>query len=308
MLKKKKLKIALTLLFILGFLFVHFYLPRIIIEIKNPITETVKGQNIENKLPIYFTPIEFNSFDGVNLKGFIHYTKHTPAKGTIILLHGIRSKKEHFIILSKLIAQQGYNAIALDSRGHNESEGQFCTFGVKEKKDIAQLITFLEKDNRITTNIGVWGQSLGGAIGLQAMGNDKRIKFGIIESTFTDFRTISHDYFKNNLGFNIPFFTNYLISRAGSIGDFNPEDAKPINFCKKITQPILIVHGAKDKRIDVKYGKENFNAIPSNKKQFLTIKEGNHLNINKIGGEEYFENVFNFIDSSINYQQNIINQ
>jgi len=302
--KKKKLKISLLILFVLGILFIHFYVPRIIIEIKNPIISAIKSdKNTSILIPADIKPIEFNSFDGIKLKGFIRYTELTPAKGTIILLHGIRSKKEHFINITEIITQNGYNAIAFDSRAHNESEGQFCTFGVKEKKDITALITFLGKDEKANKNIGIWGQSLGGAIGLQAMGVESRIKFGVVESTFSDFRPVTHDYFKNNLGFNIPFFTNYLVSRAGSIGDFNPEDAKPVKYCKNITQPILIVHGSIDKRINIKYGKENFNAISSNQKQFLEIKEGTHLNIHKIGGEKYFNEVFNFIDSNTQPQE-----
>ena len=297
--KKKKLKTSLIILFVLGCLFTHFYLPRIIIEIKNPIVTTLtNNKGIVSKKPYWFKDIEVSSFDGVKLKGFIRYTESDTVKGSIILLHGIRSQKEHFFTLSKLITQNGFNAIAFDSRAHNGSEGDFCTFGVKEKKDISEIINTLEKNNKLKNNIGIWGQSLGGAIGLQAMGSDKRIKFGIIESTFSDFKPITHDYFKNNLVFNIPLFTNYLVSRAGSIGDFNPDDAKPKEYCKNITQPILIVHGSKDKRVNIKYGKENFEAITSSQKQFLEIKEGTHLNIHKVGGKEYFGKVFNFIDSN----------
>ena len=135
----------------------------------------------------------------------------------------------------------------MDLRAHGKSGGTHCTFGVKEKNDISELINVLEKKENIDDNIGIWGQSLGGAIGLQAIGNDKRIKFGIIESTFSDFKTITNDYFNYHIGFNVKLLTNYLVSRAGKIADFAPEDAKPEKYCTKIKQPTYTYYTQKER-------------------------------------------------------------
>ena len=168
----------------------------------------------------------------------------------------------------------------------------------KEKKDICYLIIVIGKQESITENIGIWGQSLGGAIGLQAIGNDKRIKFGIIESTFSDFKTITNDYFSYHAGFNIRMLTNYLVYRAGKIAEFDPKDAKPIKYCENIEQPVLIIHGNKDKRINIQYAKNNFSKIPSSKKEFIEIENANHLNVWKTGGSKYFERVIKFIEEN----------
>lgn len=299
--KKKILRIGFILL-LFFFTFLHFYAPRFITEIKNPIIQLIKGnsKNVislsEYKIDtIKRKKIEFKSFDNTTLIAFLTYSNLDIDKGTIILLHGIRSNKESFLELSNKLSSIGYNSIALDSRAHGESQGTHCTFGVKEKKDISELINILKTEN-ISSNIGVWGQSLGGAIGLQALGYDKRINFGIIESTFSDFKTITNDYFNYHLGFNINFLTDYLIYRSGKIAEFNPNDAKPIEYCKKINQPILIIHGNKDKRINIKYAKANFANISSSDKTFMEIENANHLNVWKIGNDEYFKRVFDFIN------------
>jgi alpha-beta hydrolase superfamily lysophospholipase len=119
------------------------------------------------------------------LSSYLTYSSLDTVKGTIILLHGIRSNKESFIGLNTKLSKLGFNSLALDSRAHGQSSGTHCTFGVKEKKDISELISTLSEKEGITENIGVWGQSLGGAIGLQALENDKRIKFGIITLDLT---------------------------------------------------------------------------------------------------------------------------
>ena len=203
--KKMKLKSVIGIIFIIGILFLHFYLPRIITDIRNPIFSIFsnyhsdKSPKFQDNDSIKGKHFDYQSFDGLKLSAHLTYSNLTTTKGTIILVHGIRSNKEHFIGISKTLSNKGYNAVAIDLRAHGQSEGTHCTFGVNEKEDISLLINVLEKQGGITKNIGIWGQSLGGAIALQSLASDKRIKFGIIESTFSDLHSITNDYFKNKL-------------------------------------------------------------------------------------------------------------
>lgn len=128
------------------------------------------------------------------------------------------------------------------------------------------------------------------------MGFDNRIEYGIIESAFSDFKTTVDDYFKLYAGFSFKPFSNYLVNRAGTIGEFDQNDAKPIKYCENINQPILIVHGTNDERISIKYAKQNFSKIPSDKKEYLEIDSAKHADVWKIGGDVYFEKVLSFLN------------
>ena len=305
---KQKNKLPLGLL-IIGIvftaLFIHFYLPRFIIEMKNPVivlynskyggtaTQPYKEGNNIGKF------IRYDSFDGISLEAYLTYAKTDSTKGTVIMLHGIRGSKAYFFNLSNTIAKKGYNAVALDLRAHGFSGGRYSTFGVKEQKDVVALIDYLIKEEGIQNNIGIWGQSLGGAMALQTLAFDERLKFGIIESTFSNFNLITNDYAKQYLGFSISAFTNYQVKRAGKIAGFDPDKANPAEACKKIEQPVLMVHGAKDKRIKIEYGRQNFEQLKSDKKQFYEIPNGNHYNIWQFGGEPYFEKVFKFMEDCV---------
>lgn len=304
--KKSLLKKTFIILTTIGLLVLHFYIPRFITEIKNPLLILFKPNYINTMMPSFENTqlegeyIQFTSFDKTELTGYITYSDIENSKGTIILLHGIRSNKESYIALSEKLAHLGYDTVAMDLRAHGQSKGIHCTFGVKEKQDVSQLIDFLLKNKNTNPKIGIWGRSLGGAIALQTMGFDKRIKFGIIESAFSDFKTITNDYFRYHVGFNVKPLTNYLISRSGKIAAFNPEEAKPSYYCKKIEQPILIVHGNKDMRINIKYAKENFENIISKQKEFIEIENANHLNVWRVGGNEYFNKTDKFINEYTN--------
>jgi len=293
--KKKTIKLLLFFSVLFGILFTHFYAPRFITEIRNPLIQLIKKEKKSTE-KIEGKEISFLSKDSLEISARISYSKQDSAKGTILLLHGIRSNKEHFTKLSNRLTNRGFNTVAIDLRAHGKSEGTHCTFGVKEKYDVIALIDFLQKTEKFNNNIGIWGQSLGAAVSLQTLGIEKRIKFGIIESTFSNFAEVTNDYFKFHLGFNHKGLTNYFVKRAGGIADFNPVEAKPSEYCEKINVPILMVHGTKDKRINIKYGKQNFSNLASEKKMFHEIENAHHLNVWKMGGEKYFQKVFEFID------------
>ena len=124
-----------------------------------------------------------------------------------------------------------------------------------------------------------------------------RIEYGIIESAFSDFKSTVNDYFDLYAGFSFKPFSNYLVNRAGTIANFDQNDARPIKYCKNIHQPILMVHGNKDERIHIKYAKANFSKIPSAKKEFLEIDSAKHANVWKIGGDAYFNTVLSFLNT-----------
>lgn len=279
-----------------------FHIPNLIVKIDaremtlrdgSPMVELFERVNQEGRKGKHF---EVATDDGLKLQAYLTYSKQKKDKGTVILLHGIRSWKENFAEMSQSLAKQGYNAVALDLRAHGQSEGTYCTFGVNEKQDVKLLIDEIIKEG-LNSNIGVWGQSLGGAIALQSLAHDPRLKFGIIESTFSDFSTIVHDYIGYHTGVSIEILSEFLMWRAGKIGGFNPSAAVPAKSCNAITQPVLMVHGDEGQRIAIEYGKINYNELSSSDKEFVTVQGANHLNVWNVGGSRYRNKVSEFLKS-----------
>jgi len=281
----------ILLIFIGGnFLFVHFIAPQIIIRTKGGIAKFARNNDFELPHPddLLLDNERLNIFthDSLNLSAYLIKTKSEIQKGTIILLHGIRSRKENNLWL------------VIDSRAHGFSQGKYCTFGYHEKHDIVALIDTLYTIEGLNLNMGIWGQSLGGAVSMQTLEIDKRLKFGIVESTFTNFRTIAHDYFKRYIGIDIPFLTNYALKRAEKLANFKIDEVSPLNSAKKIEQAMLIVHGKDDEKIKFEYGKKLYENLASKDKDFINIPNSSHSNLREIGGEEYLKKVFNFINKN----------
>ncbi len=302
---KLRLRI-LTFIFsilILVFISIGYFGARLIIKIdkENSYYQPYQSQQWFEQQNLQSKNIIYTSNDGLKLKAILVNTDSLEAKGTIILMHGIRSGKERYLEVSKKLAENGYNAVLVDLRAHGESEGEYCTFGYYEKQDVSVLIdTLLRKG--VNENIGIWGHSLGAAISLQAMSLDKRIKYGVIESTFSDFRTIVHDYSERTIGTNIPWLNDYSIRWAEYLGDFSADKIIPSESVKNITQPVLMVHGNADHHISIQYGEENFKNLASSLKEFYKIEGAGHNGIWIKGGEAYFKKVFSFLEyNSVNY-------
>lgn len=237
------------------------------------------------------------SFDSTKLKGFHVKSILKKPKASLILVHGVGGCKEHFTNLAINLAKKGYDCWFFDNRAHGESDGLYSTYGYLEKKDIKAIVDTI-KTKIPETKVAIWGNSLGGAIAIQAMEYDKRIQFGIVESTFTNLRQIVYDYQKHFLyGIGMKFASNIALNQAGEIAKFNPDEVSPIQSVKHITQPILISHGDQDENISVDYGHALFENLASKDKSFVLVKGGGHHNLAAIGGNAYKKKLMDFLEA-----------
>ena len=272
------------------FVFVHFIGPRMIIGRRANDKPYPKLVDFELKAT-NFTTI---SDDGLKLASVFCSSNIDTIYGTVIFIHGIGSRKERFYPMVEFLANQGFQSIVVDLRAHGESEGDYVTFGYHETKDISKIINEMEKSHYLGS-LGIWGQSLGGAISLQMLAKDDRISFGIIESTYSNFDEVIHEYANRLIGIPLGILNDYAIWRAQSIASFDKKDLNPEEVCKKITQPILYVHGTADDRIDVSCAHRNFNVILSKDKELLLIEGASHVNVWDLGGEDYKTKCLNFL-------------
>ncbi len=299
--QRKKIFFASGLL-ILSLTALYFYAPYFVVEIKNPLIISVKNlmaekNNIQPQPEKYYKDeiFSFDTNDHLKISGIIHYTDFT-CKGNIILLHGIRSTKESFLPILNFIAKNGFNSIAIDLRAHGTSEGEYCTYGFKEKDDISRLLDYLSNEKK-QKNFGIWGHSLGGAIAIQSLATDKRLKFGIIESTYADFQQISKDYGANYLGFNPDFLNQNILERSANIAGFDLKKINPVDYCAKIYQPVLFIHGSKDKKIKLDYDLKNFEKVSSLNKKFIPVKNAGHNDLWETGGKKLLNEISNFLQN-----------
>ena len=290
MLKTLLLIIGLLFVFLLigGYLLATYVLPYAILQ---PGHKT--GDQTPGNYGLPYEHFKLEPTDSIQLDAY-----YVPAVGVVranlIMLHGVGSCKEVYLSSVAELAEIGYNVLLWDQRAHGKSGGKYLTYGYAEKEDVSLAIDWLAaKATGIPT--GIYGNSMGGAVAIQSLANDARLKFGLIESTFIDLRTVANAYGQRMGGIPLPFWlSDYVLARAGQIAGFKPFSVRPVDAATQVTQPILHIHGSADANINVSNAHMLFDAYASTDKQLYIVENGDHADLWEKGGDGYREAWFGF--------------
>lgn len=175
--------------------------------------------------------------DGIRLRGWL-FRASGPPKGLIVYLHGSGDNRRGGGALAERFGPKGWDVLAYDARGHGESGGEFCTYGVQEKRDLLRAL-----DAVGSPRVVLFGSSLGAAVALQAAPLDPRIRGVIAEAPFSSLEAVVRD--------RAPWFAtkrevDEALRLAGARGGFATADASPEEAAGHITVPVLLIHGAAD--------------------------------------------------------------
>jgi len=261
----------------------------------------VRYPGVENpgSLGLSYEIVNVITADSIELKGWFIHSKTKPAKGTIILLHGIANTKYAMLSLSKVLTSNGFNCVLYDSRANGESGGLNCTFGFYEKRDVSIVLDSVVKRFPDSSPFAVYGNSLGAAVAIQSLAVEKRLRCGVVESPFATLRETVHEYFRRMFYLPIYSIPNAALVRTEKIAGFLVDDVRPEESAKNISQSVLVVHGLKDEHINWKHGYRVYKNIASHSKIWMPIDEGNHNNLAAIGGQQYLDSLVSFFNQHI---------
>ena len=177
-------------------------------------------------------------------------TTAQPPRGTILVLHGVLARSAAMLPVARVMAKSGYRAVLADLRGCGRSTGKFMTYGVREAKDLSQLIDELKRRNLLAGPLGVYGISYGATTSIHLAAIDPRVKAVVAVEPFSDARDeIPHfgRVMVPGLGVAIPEATyQRSLDEAGRIAQFDPDAADAAKAIRKTAAPVLIIHGTND--------------------------------------------------------------
>jgi uncharacterized protein len=222
------------------------------------------------------------------------------AKGTIVLVHGIGACKEFFFDFAKRLNKLQLNVALFDLRAHGQSGGDYCTYGGKEVPDIIRVIDHVQSCAP-SAPIAIYGSSLGGAIALQVMSADERIRCGIIESTYHDLEAVMNQYWTNWTSWSCPNLVHRTLQRSAAIAGFDPSLLNPSKHCASIDRPVFFGHGSMDEKIPVEFNRKNYEALLSHDKLFVVVDGALHTNLHSCGGLNYERKYTEFLFSAFGF-------
>jgi alpha-beta hydrolase superfamily lysophospholipase len=161
----------------------------------------------------------------------------------IIICPGFLMHKDSkpFLMLSKRLSQD-FDIITMDFRGHGRSNGEY-TFTSRENLDLRAVVDFAKTKYKY---IGTMGFSLGGAVAINELSENKVINKLMVVSAPADFYWIENRFLnKDVIASTIKKFDWKMIQVR--FGNVLLKKSRPIDNIAKVSPiPVLFVHGDRD--------------------------------------------------------------
>ena len=190
---------------------------------------------------------------------------HVPprdGKPVVLYFHGNGGALNLRVDRFRKIVAQGFGLLALSYRGYGGSSGKPTEDGL-----IADARAAYAFAAERCARIAVWGESLGTGVAV-ALAAEKPVERVILDAPFTSTADVAADLYW------------FLPVRLLMKDQFRSDQR-----IKRVSAPVLILHGEADTIIPVVYGERLLAMIPG-KKQMVRFPGGYHVDLDRLGAAD----------------------
>jgi uncharacterized protein len=235
-------------------------------------------------------PVTFASDSGADVHGW--WCPIQNARGTVLLLPGIRANRLSMVDRSRFLHRAGYSALLIDFQATGETKGDHITFGWKESRDVLAAINFIRHVDP-ADRVAIIGSSLGGVAALLAT-PPLKVDALVLEEVYPTIEIATRNRMENYLGvfgrILAPVLLNQLQWRLG----VSPSQLRPVDHIAGVECPLLIMSGEKDKNTrpsDTRMLVERTRSP----KQVWFVPNAGHVDLHRAAREEYETRVLAFL-------------
>ena len=227
------------------------FLARFLLRIPAQTLEGARAWQEERYDLSWYDVIDKQSY---TVKSYDGYELHTqllinpkPSRDYVVITHGYTDNRFGAMKYARIYLDLGFNVLVYDVRGHGENEPTFCSYTVRERKDLREIIKDTRKRHPDAERFGIHGESLGAATSVAVLNYQPEIDFVVADCPFTSFKRIMKEVIK---AYHLP---GGVIELAGFFAkimykvDFN--DMSPIDCLAQNPIPVMYIHGQEDRLI-----------------------------------------------------------
>ena len=237
--------------------------------------------------------VVINSDSGSPLAGW--YAPGNTDKGTVVLLHSIRSSRLQMVDRARLLHRNGYSTLLIDLQAHGESPGQHITAGHLERSDARAAVRFA-RQRQPDQPVAIIGTSLGGAATLLASPLD--IDAAILEAVYPTIGEAVDNRVRMRLGPLSPIATHVLLLQLTPRLGISPSQLRPIDHISAIGCPVLVMVGSQDRHTSPAETRRLF-AAAVQPKQLAIIAGAGHVDLHHFDPMRYANIVLTFLDTHL---------
>lgn len=172
----------------------------------------------------------------------------TPSKRkkVAIICHGFTMNRINSVKYATIFYKRGYSLVLYDHAHFGLSDGDFCTLGCFEKRDLSVVIDYVRATFGDDAYIALHGESMGAATVLSELGIRNDIDLVVADCPFSDTMSYYKELFTHL--FKLPSFPAVELSGAMAKRKYGYDytQCSPLNDVKGSNVPICFVHGKAD--------------------------------------------------------------
>lgn len=204
-------------------------------------------------------------------------------RGTLVLLHGRRGRKEDYLPIAERLCASGFRCVIPDLPAHGDHPSATATYGVREADLPARVLG--EAARRFSFEArpaGLLGMSMGGSVAVHAASRpDAPWRALVVISSFDSFPPVldgqARGYAGSALGAPLAIAAGAIYQQQTGL---DPQRIQPHLHAARIGIPTLVAHGTKDQVIPLAAGRRLFDALPEPaRKHWVEVPGAGHDNV-----------------------------
>lgn len=195
---------------------------------------------------LHYDDVQFTSHDGIRLSGW--FIPCPGARSTIVLCHGFPNNRSEMLPWVRMLKEADANLLLFDFRAMGLSEGDLCSIGSEEVKDLQGALDYLStREEAADLPIGAFGLSMGGAVAIMTAAQDQRIRAVATHGAYATLDRAIDQRSRLFLGPLHPALAHPIKWWARRWSPVHPRLVSPLDTIGEIApRPVLVLHGGRD--------------------------------------------------------------
>lgn len=213
-------------------------------------------------------------------------------RGTVILVHGIRSDRRSLLGRARFLAHAGHAVLLIDLQAHGESPGERITFGYLEARSVEAAVHHVRR-GQPAERVGIIGLSLGGAASVLTDA-PLEVNAFVLEAVYSSLREAVENRLAVRLGDIGRYLSPLLLWQAHWRLGIDPDRLSPANSIHRLGAPVMIIAGARDTRTTLQNSRTLFDHARQPKTLWV-LEEAGHQDFHRFSPAQYERRVLDFL-------------
>lgn len=244
-----------------------------------------------------FRNVALRSTDGYVVAAS-YWAGQKPEAPAVLLLHGVDGSRAAMVKQAHWLNDMGYAVLAIDFRGHGQSDQINRSFGLYESRDARAAYEWLEaKQNGAP--IGVLGVSMGGAAALVGEHGPLPARCMVLQAVYPDIRSAVYNRLAAGKAWPVAWALEPFLSYQSKLRyGVWPSRISPVTALARYKGSVFVIGGENDAYTPPDETRSLANAVPGEKSLWI-IKGRDHDKISGENSQRYRERVLNFFDGCL---------